>query len=213
MTSNSRSKRTNYSTEVEQEINDLITLHWGASRTYSYLSHLCDRQTELCGFRDYFRLFALRSQRNADRLTRFQVVRGGQVDLGEVKPIIHMSADEPAGMYKFLSHALDTEKRIEQWVRELHDLAETKCDIVTTEFVELHCLSDQTRIIKVLVQHMQLVRSCPSEWLYSQTTMRDIVNQVINSIYRSTVRSIGEDIPLMIELDALHHGGRTRKIN
>lgn len=106
--------RKNYSPKVEEEINDLIKHLWGVSRTYTYLSSLCQAQSNLRGFRQYFHLCAIRSRRNADRLTQYQIVRGGLVDMDEVKPIEHLSAYDPIGICKFLFIAFDMEKRVEQ---------------------------------------------------------------------------------------------------
>ncbi|TPP56854.1 hypothetical protein FGIG_06499 [Fasciola gigantica] len=88
--------RINYSSEVEQEITDLIRQHWGVSRTYTYLSTLCQAETRLRGFCHYFRLCAKRCLRNADRLMRFQIVEQEITDLirqhwgvSRTTPIVH----------------------------------------------------------------------------------------------------------------------------
>ncbi|TPP56853.1 hypothetical protein FGIG_06498 [Fasciola gigantica] len=99
------------------------------------------------------------------------------------KPITRLLTNGQVGLYKFLSIALEMEKRIEQWVRELHDLAETKCDVLTTEFVELHCLCDQMQMIKMLVHHLRLIRSYPYGWVYdNDPTVKEMISELMDVI-------------------------------
>nr|CAR95218.1 yolk ferritin [Neobenedenia melleni] len=153
------STRINYSNECEVKVNDLIVKLLGGEQTYTNLAHLCfTEKVNMFNMGAYFEQCGLRMRCLADKMMRYQCIRGGIVRFTEVNNLFtcptvnEIFTNIP--IKKLISIAFDSEKIIEQTLRELNTLARKQNDCVTGEITEGKLMQHQLYMLTMLKKHM-----------------------------------------------------------
>ncbi|VEL30490.1 unnamed protein product, partial [Protopolystoma xenopodis] len=76
------SSRINYPPEVESRINQGIDMHLSGEKTYNCMSSICmSDEVALPEFSEFFRVCGMRMRRIAERMKRYQEVRGAHYSM------------------------------------------------------------------------------------------------------------------------------------
>ncbi|VDP18849.1 unnamed protein product [Echinostoma caproni] len=165
--------------ECEQAINQLIQAYQSASHTYDHLVAACaTEEMNMPGFCKFFRLCSLRTRRIAEHWTNWQTMRGGKLYVAEVKPLTQINDIWQQGIEKLLHIATELEKKMEQMVRQLHQIARSKEDVATAEIIEQKCLQHQYYVIRMMVNHENGLKLSQNAYLYDCTTMKPLVKRM-----------------------------------
>ncbi|VDP80958.1 unnamed protein product [Echinostoma caproni] len=180
------SARMNYSPECEQAVNEVIQMHQAASLTYDHLAAICaSEQTNMPGFCKFFRLCSLRTRSIAQYWIRWQTMRGGKACLGQVRPLFDVNEFWKSGLNSLVQLAVDTERKLEQQWRKLHQLMQNKSDIAGFELVEHEHLQNQVRVIDLLVSHCNGLHMSQCPYMYDRGTMLELCKQIRRAVHRS----------------------------
>jgi len=161
--------RQNYHADCEGAINKQINLELYASYVYSSMAFYFDRDdVALPGFHHYFKEASHEEREHAEKLMKYQNMRGGRIVLHDIqKP----ERDEWGTGLEAMQCALALEKQVNQSLLDLHKLADTKDDGQLTDFLEGEFLKEQVEAIKEMSNHVtQLKRVGPGlgEYTYDK---------------------------------------------
>ncbi|KAF7233107.1 hypothetical protein EG68_11623 [Paragonimus skrjabini miyazakii] len=179
------SARINYTPETEQAVNKAVQLHQQAVLTYDHLAATCaTEEISMPGFCKFFRLCSQRQRELAEHWINFQTMRGGKLNVPEVKPLVQVNDLSKTDLGKIVVIALETEKTVEQYLRELHKIARSKEDVAMGEYIEKKLMLPQLHVIKMMVNHVHGLRVSGNEYLYDRTTMLPLAKKIRCEIIR-----------------------------
>ncbi|KAF8572198.1 hypothetical protein P879_00428 [Paragonimus westermani] len=179
------SARINYTPETEHAVNKAIQLHQQAVLTYDHLAATCaTEEISMPGFCKFFRLCSQRHRELVEHWINFQTMRGGKLNVPEVKPLVQVNDLSKTDLEKIVVIALETEKTVEQYLRELHKIARSKEDVAMSEYIEKKLILPQLHVIKMMVNHVNGLRVSGNEYLYDRTTMLPLAKKLHCEIIR-----------------------------
>ncbi|XP_057574448.1 ferritin heavy chain-like [Hippopotamus amphibius kiboko] len=144
--------RQNYHPDCEAAVNSQVNLELHASYVYQSMAFYFDRHD--VALKHFARFFLVRSQEQRERtkgLMRLQNRRGGRFSLRDIRKPERSNWE--SGL-RALQCALLLEKRVNQSLLDLHQLATDKRDPQLRHFLETHYLSRQVDFIKELGNHV-----------------------------------------------------------
>ena len=149
--------RQNWSNECEIELNKQINREYQASLGYHSLSCYFNRDDiGINKLVDYFNEASLEEREHADKLMKYQNIRGGIVNLGEISPI-KIELEKPNDIINSFRMALGMERKINEHLLNLHKVAASNddaqfCDYLEGDFLkeQVESISKISKIISVL---------------------------------------------------------------
>lgn len=167
--------RQNFSAEAEEGINRQINLELTASYAYQAAARYFEREdVALYGFGRYFQKASDEEREHAEKLQRYQLIRGGTLQYWDVPaPTAELSA-YPAPGLQAMQMALDLERRVNQSLLDLHRTADEAGDPQMTDWLEGTFLNEQVEAIKELSDHVaNLTRVGPGlgEYMFDRQTL------------------------------------------
>ncbi|KAF8563896.1 hypothetical protein P879_11590 [Paragonimus westermani] len=179
------SARINFTPESEHSINKVIELHKQAAHTYDHLAATCaTEEISMPGFCKFFRLCSQRHHRLAEHWINFQTMRGGKLHVPEVTPLEHCCEQSRKEVEKIVLVGLETEKKVEHHLREMHKIARSKEDVAMSEYIEKKLMLPQLHVIKMMANHTNGLRVSGNEYLYDRTTMLPLVKKLRRELTR-----------------------------
>lgn len=140
--------RQNYHQESEAGVNKQINLELYASYTYQAMSFYFDRDdVALKGFAKFFKKQSDEEREHAEKLMKFQNMRGGRIVLQDVKAPERLEYGRGVDA---VQTALELEKHVNQSLLDLHGVASRHADPHMADFLESHYLGEQVESIKQL---------------------------------------------------------------
>jgi len=161
--------RQNYHAESEAGINRQINMELFASYSYQSMSFYFTRDdVALNGFGEFFKKMSDEEREHAEKLMKFQNMRGGRVVLQGIKK---PDRDEWGTGLDAMQVALSLEKSVNQALLDLHAVADSHKDAQMTDFIEGEFLQEQVRSIKEVGDHitnLKRVGSGLGEWEFDK---------------------------------------------
>ncbi|XP_046852797.1 soma ferritin-like [Xenia sp. Carnegie-2017] len=144
--------RQNYHETSEAEVNKQINLELSASYAYLSLAYHFDRDdVALPGFHKFFKKCAEEEREHAEKFMKFQNTRGGRIVLKDIKKPDYDDITSPVESMKI---ALNLEKKVNEALFHLHEVAVTNKDDEMADFIESNFLHEQTEGIKKLSDYI-----------------------------------------------------------
>lgn len=144
--------RQNFHSESEAGINRQINMELYASYCYQSMSFYFSRDdVALHGFAGWFKKMSDEEREHAEKLMKFQNMRGGRVVLQDIKK---PDRDEWGTGLDAMQVALGLEKSVNQSLLDLHEVAASHKDAQMTDFIEGEYLQEQVRSIKEIGDHI-----------------------------------------------------------
>jgi len=160
--------RHNFEEDTERELNRLINIELEAGYMYQAMAFYFDRaDVALTGFSQFFRRSADEERQHAEQLMGYMNLRGGGLQLVDVKAC-GTRGWTPVGA---MEEALHMEKKVTDNLLLLHNTAESMGDVQTCDYLEGQFLSHQAEAVKQLADHVTRVRLAGpglGVWLYSK---------------------------------------------
>ncbi|KAF7234436.1 hypothetical protein EG68_11321 [Paragonimus skrjabini miyazakii] len=173
------SVRTNYTPETEKAVNKIIQLHQQAALTYDHLAATCaTEEVSMPGFCKFFRLCSQRQRKLVEHWINYQTMRGGKLNMPEVKPFVQVNDFSKMDLEKIVVTALETEKTVEQYLREMHKITRSKEDVAMGEYIEKKCTLPQLHVIRMMINHVSGLRVSGNAYLYDRKTMLPLVKKL-----------------------------------
>ncbi|EFN79593.1 soma ferritin [Harpegnathos saltator] len=143
--------RQNFHQENEDRINKQINLELHASYAYLSMAYYFDRNdVALPGFFEYFKKASDEEREHAMKLLAYQNKRGGNIFLQPIKdPVTDWQSAQNAMM-----EALQLERKVNEHLLQLHELASTHNDPHLMDFLETEFLQEQVDSIKEIADHV-----------------------------------------------------------
>lgn len=161
--------RQNFHQESEAGINKQINLELYASYVYQSMAFYFDRDdVALKGFYKFFKESADEEREHAEKLMKYQNMRGGRVAL---QPIQKPEKDEWGNGLEALETALALEKSVNQSLLDLHKVADKHGDAQMMDYLEGEYLKEQVEAIKDLsdkITNLKRVGPGLGEWHFSK---------------------------------------------
>lgn len=166
--------RQNYHVESEAGLNKQINLELHASYNYVAMSMYFDRDdVALQGFAKFFKKSGDDERDHAEKMMKYQNMRGGRIVLQDVaKP----ARDSWGTGLEAMQTALEMEKNVNQALLDLHKVASARGDPQMADFLESSFLEEQVESIKEIGDHVtSLKRVGPGlgEYMFSKETLED----------------------------------------
>lgn len=142
----------NVSGEINMQINRELFAH------YTYLSmamHFDRDDIDLPGFYKFFKESAEEEMEHAQRLMKYQNMRGGRVKLQQV---MTPCKDEWGDGLQAMQDALKLEKEEYKSLLRLHEAAHGSDDPQLQDFLEAEFLGEQVKSIKQLSNHINILK-------------------------------------------------------
>jgi ferritin heavy chain len=142
--------RQNWSQECEKALNQHINKEYQASYQYHCLSTYFDRDD--IGYPQlvkYFNNASLEEREHADKLMKYQNMRGGKVELFTI-PNLSSDFNKENNVFNAFSHALQLEKNVNQSLLDLHKVASDNNDPQFSDYIEGEFLKEQVEAISEL---------------------------------------------------------------
>jgi len=138
--------RQNYHSDTEGFINKQINMELYASYVYLSMSAFFDRDDiALHGFSKRFLEASHEEREHAEKLIKYQNMRGGRVVFREIsKP----TCDEWGSAMEAIQASLQLERTVNESLLNLHKAADSKSDAQLTDFIEGEFLKEQVEAIK-----------------------------------------------------------------
>jgi ferritin heavy chain len=164
--------RQNYHEECEAGVNNQINLELYASYVYqSMFAYFQRDDVAFPGASKFFKKQSDDEREHADKLMKFQHDRGGHVNLQDIqKP----ARDEWGSLLEAFTAALELEKKVNQSLLDLHDLAGKRGDPHMTDFIEETYLTEQVESIKELSDYVTQLKRCGTglgEYMFDHETL------------------------------------------
>ena len=164
--------RQNFHEECEAGINKQINMELYASYVYLSMSYYFDRDdVALPGFRKYFKKSSDEERGHAEKLMKYQNMRGGRIVLKAIeKPAVE---DWVSGIHAMRA-ALELEKTVNQALLDLHAVATAHNDAQMCDFLESEYLKEQVEAIKEIsdyVTNLQRVGTGLGEYMFDKETL------------------------------------------
>ncbi|KAH7954834.1 hypothetical protein HPB49_021974 [Dermacentor silvarum] len=127
----------------------------------------------LPGFHKFFKKSSEEEREHAEKLMKYQNMRGGRVVL---QPIQKPAQDEWGAGLDAMQAALELEKTVNQSLLDLHKLATDHNDAQLCDFLESEYLAEQVKSIKELsdyVTNLKRVGPGLGEYMFDKETLSD----------------------------------------
>jgi ferritin heavy chain len=144
----SSSIRHNFHQESEAAINKQINLELTASYVYQSMAFYFERDdVALHGFAKYFKHNSEEEREHAEKLMKYQNLRGGRVVLRDIS---RPQKDEWGTGLDALQSAMELEKQVLQSLYDLHATADTNNDVHLADYLEGEFIAEQVDAVKKL---------------------------------------------------------------
>uniref|UniRef100_A0A0D9XN81 Ferritin n=1 Tax=Leersia perrieri TaxID=77586 RepID=A0A0D9XN81_9ORYZ len=152
--------RQKYVDECEAAINEQINVEYNASYAYHSLFAYFDRDNvALKGFAKFFKESSDEEREHAEKLMKYQNMRGGKVRLQSiVTPLTEFDHPEKGDALYAMELALALEKLVNEKLHNLHSVASRCNDPQLTDFVESEFLAEQVEAIKKISEYVAQLR-------------------------------------------------------
>jgi len=151
--SNVSQVRQNYHSESEAAINRQINLELYASYTYFSMYGYFERDdVALKGFAKFFKKQSEEEREHAEKLMKYQNMRGGRIVLADIKK---PERDEWGSGLEAMTAALQLEKNVNTALLEVHAIASKHNDPQMCDFIESNYLLEQVHSIKEIWFRLQ----------------------------------------------------------
>nr|XP_015617629.1 ferritin-1, chloroplastic [Oryza sativa Japonica Group] len=147
--------------ECEAAINEQINVEYNASYAYHSLFAYFDRDNvALKGFAKFFKESSDEERDHAEKLIKYQNMRGGRVRLQSiVTPLTEFDHPEKGdALYGELLSACPIYKLVNEKLHNLHSVASRCNDPQLTDFVESEFLEEQVEAIKKISEYVAQLR-------------------------------------------------------
>lgn len=146
--------------ECEAAINEQINVEFNASYAYHSLFAYFDRDNvALKGFAKFFKESSDEERDHAEKLIKYQNMRGGRVRLQSiVTPLTEFDHPEKGDALYAMELALALEKLVNEKLHNLHSVASRCNDPQLTDFVESEFLEEQVEAIKKISEYVAQLR-------------------------------------------------------
>ncbi|KAK7294747.1 hypothetical protein RJT34_17643 [Clitoria ternatea] len=152
--------RQNYADDCESAINEQINVEYNASYVYHSLFAYFDRDNvALKGFAKFFKESSEEEREHAEKLMKYQNVRGGRVVLHPIKnvPSEFEHVEKGDALYA-MELALSLEKLVNEKLLNVHSVADRNNDPQMADFIESEFLSEQVESIKKISEYVAQLR-------------------------------------------------------
>jgi len=151
--------RQNWSKKSEEELNTHIIKEYEASYTYHLLSSYFDRDNVgLNKLVEYFNKASMEEREHADKLMKYQNMRGGIVKLGNINinnELINFNKDND--ILGGFNLALKLERHVNEYLLNLHKVADEEGDPQFSDYLEGEFLKEQVEAISELSKHISVL--------------------------------------------------------
>lgn len=152
--------RQRYSTSCEAAINDQINVEYNVSYLYHSLFAYFDRDNvALPGFAKFFKENSEEEREHAEKLMKYQNLRGGKVKLMTItSPLMEYDHAEKGDALYSMELALSLEKLVNEKLLALHQVACDNNDPEMSDFIEREFLAEQVEAIKKISGYVAQLR-------------------------------------------------------
>ncbi|XP_021769657.1 ferritin, chloroplastic-like [Chenopodium quinoa] len=152
--------RQKFADDCEAAINEQINVEYSASYVYHSLFAYFDRDNvALKGLAKFFRESSEEEREHAEKLMKYQNMRGGRVKLFSIlMPPSEFEHVEKGDALYAMELALSLEKLVNEKLLNLHGVAERNNDVQLQEFVEGEFLNEQVEAIKKIADYVTQLR-------------------------------------------------------
>jgi len=163
--------------DCESAINEQINVEYSASYVYHSLFAYFDRDNvALKGFAKFFKESSEEEREHAEKLMKYQNMRGGRVKLFSIlmPPSDFEHAEKGEALYA-MELALSLEKLVNEKLLNLHSVAEKNNDPQLAEFVEGEFLAEQVESIKKIAEYvtqLRMVGKGHGVWHFDQVLLK-----------------------------------------
>jgi len=149
--------RQNYHNECEAAINKQINMELYASYVYMSMAYHFDRDdVALEGFHKFFKKQSDEEREHAEKLMKYQNVRGGRIVLQDVKaPAVEWKCHVTA-----LEDALALERKVNESLLKIHVTAGGHNDAHLSDFLEENFLDEQVESINEISKLITNAKRC-----------------------------------------------------
>jgi len=152
--------RQNYHKESEGAINKQINMELHASYTYLAMAYSMDNtEVALPGFFKFFKNCSDEERTHAEKLMKYQNMRGGNIIL---QPINKPARDMYTDPLEATEAALQLEKQVNESLLGLHKIADNNNDYQMMDFIEGEYLKEQVEAQKELGDMIRNLKRCGS---------------------------------------------------
>jgi len=150
--------RQNYNEESEAAINKQINMELYASYVYLSMAYHFDRDDiALEGFHDYFKHQSDEEREHAQKLMKYQNVRGGRIVLHDIKV---PTAVEWNTHINALEDALALERKVNESLLALHAVGSKHNDAHLCDYLESEFLDEQVQSINEISKLITNAKRC-----------------------------------------------------
>ncbi|XP_054783774.1 ferritin-3, chloroplastic-like [Prosopis cineraria] len=152
--------RQNYADECESAINEQINVEYNVSYVYHSLFAYFDRDNiALKGFARFFKEASEEEREHAEKLMKYQNIRGGRVVLHPImSPPSEYEHPEKGDALYAMELALSLEKLTNEKLLHVHSVADRNNDPQMADFIESEFLSEQVEAIKKIAEYVAQLR-------------------------------------------------------
>jgi len=164
--------RQNFHSEVEAGINRQINMELYASYCYQSMHFFFDRDdVALPGFAKFFKHSSEEEREHAEKLMKYQNMRGGRILLQDVK---RPERDEWGNGLEAMQVALQLELSVNRSLLDLHKVGSSHEDAQFCDFIETEYLEEQVKSIKEIGDHITQLKRVGTglgEYMYDKESM------------------------------------------
>ncbi|CAL5210783.1 unnamed protein product [Lathyrus oleraceus] len=169
--------RQNFDNGSEAAINEQINVEYNVSYVYHSLFAYFDRDNiALKGLAKFFKESSEEEREHAEKLIKYQNLRGGRVVLHPiVSPPSEFDHEKGDALYA-MELALSLEKLVNEKLLNLHAVADSNNDPQLADFIESEFLDEQVQSIKKIseyVTQLRLVGKGHGVWHFDQALLED----------------------------------------
>ncbi|KAK6923513.1 Ferritin/DPS protein domain [Dillenia turbinata] len=170
--------RQNYADQSEAAINEQINVEYNVSYAYHSMFAYFDRDNvALPGLAKFFKESSEEEREHAEKLMKFQNIRGGRVRLYSIlTPISEFEHMEKGDALYAMELALSLEKLTNEKLLSLHNVAGSNNDPQMADFIESEFLTEQVKAIKKIseyVTQLRMVGKGHGVWHFDQRLLHE----------------------------------------
>ncbi len=170
--------RQNYADDSEAAINEQINVEYNASYAYHSLFAYFDRDNiALKGLAKFFKESSEEEREHAEKLMKYQNIRGGRVILHPITgPPSEFAHVEKGDALYAMEIALSLEKLVNEKLLNLHNVAESNNDPQLADYIASEFLYEQVKSIKKIAEYvtqLRLVGKGHGVWHFDQRLLHD----------------------------------------
>ncbi|CAI9097292.1 OLC1v1033682C3 [Oldenlandia corymbosa var. corymbosa] len=170
--------RQRYSDECEAAINEQINVEYNVSYVYHAMYAYFDRDNvALKGLAKFFKESSEEEREHAEKLMKYQNMRGGRVKLHPVmNPPSEFEHVEKGDALYAMELALSLEKLVNEKLLNVHSVADQNNDPQMADFIESEFLEEQVEAIKKIseyVTQLRMVGKGHGVWHFDQRLLHE----------------------------------------